>query len=659
MYLLERLEPVERRHVAALLHVLLCFLCAGSVVAALTSCSGDTPSGGNKKRGESSSARSSNGEGSDGVEELAEEVEELLEAAKEAGVSKKALEKADKYLEQAEEALEDDKRSKARKKYKIAKKAVAKAITAQKEVAKKIEEIADLRKKALANKKKAQEASAPTNAPDLWKEAEDIFKKAEAEVQNGTLRSVKLARSSFTEAGNQYEEAATAAAENEVIRVQAAGEKKAMAEMKSSAKEKKADEKASAEWLRAGQTERDADTLLASGQFRSAVDTFKQATQAYHRALETVTTQEDMDKYQAEAEQRDKEERARQEEERQRYLEDLAERREGEADTDDSDGGYEEDTLVDVGASLPLPDGFDAEICVQDLDSEDEEFLATHYKELTKSGILEYDPATGAVRLDYTLGKDVKADIQKRSIKKKAYLSFKHFLQGRKDTLGLTEEEQKRKSPFSFAGNSQGLVTFPVPFRCWARVDYYMAIGTMDTSGTFRNLLMFNPKKKSGFVAEWLRAGYMSGGNPKLSTRGLPRKFLGSANEWFDKTSEKGMRIEFRLGDPKSKKDPSKTGVFSVTYDLGGDEPQENKIRSAKYKRGLVGFQWSRVKFAVQELVITGILDKEKAVSTLRKKLRIKKEKKKPEEEEEENDPPESADAGKAKSGKKKDGFDF
>ena len=638
------------RYVAALLHAAL----VTTLVATLTSCSGDseTPSGGKKKGGESSSARDS-----DNTEELAEEVEDLRNAARKAGVSDEALKKADQYIEDAEDLLEDDKTSRARKKFKSARKALNSAVKTHKAVAKKIEELADLREKALASKKKASEASAQTNAPDIWKEAEGFFAKAETEVKKGTMRSVKLARTSLEQAHDQYAEAVTAAAENEAIRVQAEGEKKAMAELKKSAKDEAADKKAANEWLRAGQTEREANTLLASGDFRSAVESFKQATRAYQRAVEAVKMQEEMDRYQAEAEKREKEQSEQQEKDRQRYLAEQQENRDRGFESDDSIVGFDDDDmLIDAAASIPLPDGFDVEICVQELDSEDEEFLATHYKELTKSGIIEYDPATGAVRFDYALGKDVRSDLQQRSIKKKAYLSFKHFMQGRKDMFGLSEEEQKRKSPFSFAGNTRGLVTFPVAFRCWARVDYYMQIQTMDTSGTFRNLLMFTPRKRSGFVAEWLRAGYMSGGSPKLSTKGLPREFHGSANEWFDKTSDKAMRIEFRLGDPKSKKAPDKSGAFSVTYDFGGDEPQENKIKSAKYKSGLVGFQWNRVKFEVRELVITGILDKKKAVTLLRKKLRIKKEKK----------PPEPTGSKKKKkkkkkkaSGKKKDGFDF
>jgi chemotaxis protein histidine kinase CheA len=650
MYLLEHLEPAAHRYAGALFRILV----GATLVAAFTSCSGDNPGRGTKKG--SSSAASS-----DAVEELAAEVTELLAQAEKAGVPDKALEKADKYRAQAEDALEDEETSKARKKYKIARKAVTKAIKAQQKVAKAIDELEVLRKAVVASKKKAQEANAATNAPDdLWKEAADLVKKAEAEVKNATAQSVRVARSSFDQARDLYEEAATAAIDNAAIRLQAESEKKVMADLKSKAKAKQADEKAAGEWLRAGQTERDAETFFASGKFRNAVETFKQATQSYQRALETVVQQEATAKYQAEFEARDKETRTQEEAARQKYLEDQRNRQaDSDFDADDFDGGNDDAAAFDTGASIPLPEGFDAEICVQDLDAEDEEFLATHYKELTKSGILEYDPAAGAVRLDYTLGKDVKVDIQKRSIRNKAHISFKHFAQQRKD-LGGTLKEQRDKSPFSFAGNTVGLVTFPVPFRCWARVDYFMQIQTMDNNGTFRHLLMFNAKKKSGFVAEWLRAGYMSGNSPKLSTRGLPRKFLGSANEWFDKTSDKGMRIEFRLGDPESKKDPSKSGLFSVTYDLGGDDEQENKIKSARYKHGLVGFQWNRVKFEVRELVVTGILDKQKAVSILRKKLGVKKAPKREiADEAKSKDPDKSADARKAKSQRKKDDFDF
>ena len=58
--------------------------------------------------------------------------------------------------------------------------------------------------------------------------------------------------------------------------------------------------------------------------------------------------------------------------------------------------------------------------------------------------------------------------------------------------------------------------------------------------------------------------------------------------------------------------------------------------------------------------MVTGILDKQKAVSILRKKLGVKKAPKREiADEAKSKDPDKSADARKAKSQRKKDDFDF
>src|SRR5881409_305470 len=79
--------------------------------------------------------------------------------------------------------------------------------------------------------------------------------------------------------------------------------------------------------------------------------------------------------------------------------------------------------------------------------------------------------------------------------------------------------------------------------------------------------------------------------------------------------------------DPKrAGKDPLKSGLFTVTFEVGDDiKGATNTYAYRGIERGLVGFQWSRVKFEVRNLQITGILDKKAAADILREKLKLPK----------------------------------
>jgi len=278
----------------------------------------------------------------------------------------------------------------------------------------------------------------------------------------------------------------------------------------------------------------------------------------------------------------------------------------------------------DSSTTISLPQGFDASLCRQEISAEDEEFLAAHLKEIVPSGIIEYDPETGAVRLDYTLGEDVKKDA-KVVVKNEKHIRYKLPVVGRDRSRDLSHEEKRNLAPFSFEANTEGTVTFPVPLRCWARADYFLRIRYLDRTNSFRQLVMFKPENNAGYVAEWLGAGVQSGEDPpKLSTKGLPPRFLRSSQEWFNKVREVPMRVEFSLTDPgKKDRDGSTPGVFVVHYDLDGDEAQSNRVayEKAPHESGYVGFSWSRVRFYISGLVITGLLDKKEAVTLLRKKL--------------------------------------
>jgi hypothetical protein len=135
---------------------------------------------------------------------------------------------------------------------------------------------------------------------------------------------------------------------------------------------------------------------------------------------------------------------------------------------------------------------------------------------------------------------------------------------------------------------------------------------------------MVDPKTYSGYAAQWMNVGVLRrGGVPKVGP--APPAYRDYADRWFDKTRSVPMQMEFRMPDPDKGGEPLKSGRFTVTYDIGGSTPGINFLSNDDYTDGWVAFQWNRVKFQVQNLVITGILDKQAAVAQLREKLGVKK----------------------------------
>ena len=114
--------------------------------------------------------------------------------------------------------------------------------------------------------------------------------------------------------------------------------------------------------------------------------------------------------------------------------------------------------------------------------------------------------------------------------------------------------------------------------------------------------------------------------------KAVPGKYSGSANYWFDKTRDIGMVVEFDapgedLGtDEPTEEQLTDNAKMTVIYDTKTD-PIENTFKSSGpiTFSGFVGFKWHRVKFTVKRLKISGILDKETAVSMLRAITGIKK----------------------------------
>ncbi|HVR73803.1 MAG TPA: hypothetical protein VMT52_05700 [Planctomycetota bacterium] len=611
-------------------------LLAAFLTATLASCSSDTTGGkkGTKsKRGGEDASEEENGGSTD---EIAEEVEANREKAKKLGAEQSFSDTVaviDRFIASAE----DSEGEASTKKYKQANSRLKRLIDDQLKLNEDVKKLAPVLAGVEAAKKQAEAAKAAENSPVLYKEGQDLHKKATDALTKPTPESVHLASRSLLQAKDRFDQAAISAADSILYRKGAEEEKAAMLKYKEMAQAKQADEKAAADWLQARQAEREADRYFALAEFQTATEIYRQATRQFQGAVQAVQSDEEnrlmMEKMEAEA--------VASAAQQERFASSQA----AEADPVPFEP---RGTPVAVpiqtpvpqaapllGGGAPIPEGFDPEVFKQDLDAEDEAFLTEHYRKLTPSGIIQYDVSTGAVSLDYTLGKDVKADALLPGMQK-AWINFKPLFA---PSRNQTPEEQRENAAYSFEGNTQGLMIFPVPLRFFARIEWDMGIGTMDNSASFNVLSMYDMKKKGAFMTDWLRIGIMRAGLPRLSSKGLDPQFLKPANEWFLKTRDIPMKVEYQMSDLK-------TGKFTVTYDVDGDDEVKQSITGTNYTRGYIAFKWSRVKFRVVALRISGILDKEEAVAKLRMDLKMPKAKASKEKEEPEPEPEPTTSGG-------------
>ncbi|MBI4604651.1 MAG: hypothetical protein HY721_22035 [Planctomycetes bacterium] len=634
----------------------------------LAACSGDEPSKGKRKpKGSSDDSGEEDASSGEALGDLQTEVEELIAKVEKAGAKKThkdELEAIQEQLAAAVTAIEDGENAKASKKLKLVQKR-AKAIAAEQAAAlDSIKKLEPLKKSAEDARKKAEAAKAAQNAPGLWKEAQEAYQKGVEALKAPSAASAEVARSSLGLAKDIFTTAAEQAAQNAKLLVQVEEEKTVMLSMKEKAKARGAEEKAIETWNLAGSTEREAANEVEAGNLMQAKELYKMATGRYIDALGQVQSAADQEKLIEELKKSAAtEELARKaEEERLKRQKEQEEAEAKEEEGEKAKGGSPTVAPPPPGGAGPvasLPEGMEAQNYPQELDAEDEAFLREHYKKLTPSGQIEYDHGTGFVSIDYTEGKHVQKDVQIVTLPRKEHLIFKPPDQPTRGGGALSPEDQKKMAPFSFEGNTVGLIVFPVPFRYYVRVEWYTQIRTMDNNADFNVHVMFDPKKRAGYMTNWVKIGTSTKG--AVPMRGTPPKFLKPANEWFDKQKAIPMLVEYRMPDPeKTEGGPLGSGLLTNVYFNDDSETEldtrlTTKFPSKTYQRGLVGFGWSRAKAAVMDLRLTGILDKEAAVEILRAKLKKPKakptgEKKpaKPKETKEKAEKPEGEGGGEA-----------
>lgn len=551
--------------------------------------------------------------------ELEESVNELLEKLRKDGADAEKLAEVESLIEKAAKSRDKGKAEAAISTLKRAERTLTQLQTEQAKLSEDHKKLAADKTSAVDARKRAETAKAAQLAPEEFKRAQDSFAKAEAAAAKKSAAGIVQAKQHYQQSKEGFDEAIKQAVANEGDKKRADEEKKVMLAKKEEARTKGGEQKAALAWSSAEQTEREAEALLAKGEFLQAKDTFAQAQTFYVETLTAIQMADEEAARMAELKKAD-EEAAK-----------AAQVAEPELTPEEDDKTARPPTVtprqptgaaVAAPGSIAGPTGYDptADFYKQELDAEDEEFLNTHYAELTPSKKLEYDITTGMVRMDYTDGIDVKRDgIYDPALPKREHLQFRPVVQQNQragGTGGFGPEQQKQLAAFSFAANTKGQIFFPVPLRFYARIDYLMQINTMDQSNSFNVFLMYDVKKNAGYMTDWVRAGTTRGTGGK----GIPPKFLQSSNEWFDKVNLKSMVVEYLMTGPKA-------GTLTNIYNNDdaaneGEDKLTVKVSSAAYQRGRIGFRWDRVKFQVVDLVITGVLDKQEAVRILREKLK-------------------------------------
>ena len=588
-------------------------------VSLLPSCTGDKSPEGDK-------------DGGAAVESLKEEADELLAKARKAGVDKTSADdygKAKKLVAEAETLSEEGDSKKASIKLKRAVSSLKGLIGDQEQLSKDKAKLADLKKAAEDSKKKADAKKAAEVSADVYGQAAEELKAADEGMAKATsAKDLAGPRASFNRAKDLFDEAARTATENESFRERADEEKKELARVKDMAKQKGADAKAPQDWITASQAERDAEAAYKSGSFRNAVDQLKQATLAYQTALGQVMSQEEMAGFMAKAAEEEKkyqDEQIRLEKERQEQMkaEAAARKAQAEAKKTVAKKGAKgaKGAEPEAAAGVVLFEGYDVANYPQELDEEDTLFLNDNIAKLSKAGVISYDPDTFAISCDYTVGRDVMKDVERIHIPDPEHLKFETpMMQGAKVK---DKAQAQAMAEFSFEGNTLGTIAFPVPFRYYVRVEFGMGIGTMDASGQFGIFTMYNPRKDTGYKSNWMAVGTTKRQKP------LGGKYDKVADTWHIKFRRVPYYVEYAMPDtlnPKAAaKGPLESGRFVVKYDAGTKDEAVNTFASKVYTRGQVGFWWSRTKFTVSDLILTGILDREAAVAKLREITKTKK----------------------------------
>ncbi len=519
------------------------------------------------------------------VEKLIESAEGLMEEAKKAGAEEFAasqFEAAAKYLADAKSLVEEGKADKAKTKAKSAERNFKALVTQGDEVKKARTTAVAAKKKAEKSIEEMKKKKWDVGAASVVEEIDNVMAQSQADIDSGDVMKLKAAPRRYERVPELVKRAREETQESVVALQKADANKKAAMEAEGKAKEAKAEKLAPEDLSRAQQLLREADIEYKNSQFQEASDLYVRAETAFQDAAN----------------------RARQEEQLITGNPPPPEPVAGKP------GAKKDSPPPEEPTPTPTPE----EVKPGELSAEDEIFLERNIAKFCggKDISPEYDAATGELTIEYRFGDQLRKDIAyPRGINEKHILFKDPMMQGMKALKG---EERKKDASFSFGGNTIGFFLLPFPFKDKVTVEYYIEIGLFNPGAPIGPILMSSENGKNNIFSNMATAEIWSDGK-RVAARPSPiKKFQGDPAKWFIKILT-GMKSVYEV----SADDPKKA-TLSIYYNTDHEEDPIT-VATVPAMSGQVGFSWGPVKFNIRDLKITGKLDKEAAVSFLKKKL--------------------------------------
>lgn len=515
--------------------------------------------------------------------------------------------KCNSSLEKAKEKAEEENLKSASSAAKKAARGFKRLIKKAKDSEEAMKEVLALKEEATEARKEATKKKTKEHAPRAFGDAEKHFKNCEKLAKDPKF--LTRAKQICKLCKETYEEAIELASENAKLRDRAEAAREAMLAIKKQAKEAGAEKKAAQDWLYANREERKGNAGLKELNFHESLSSFESAETAYGQAIEQIQIADNI---------------AKQIEEDQKRAEEQQKLLEAEASgQDNQDDQVEVDLEDDTSAA--------------DLDDTDS-FLEENIENLAL-GIEDFDPITGEITLDYTIGPETfKKDYKAVSLKSKKYIGFWDPMMNKEAV------ESEPEMHLSFRGSDEGFVTLPVPLKAPLTVEWTTYLQVMDITGNMGPVIFSQSGNKKYWWVDFLTfRRIVAKRSPKAYKKKVHKKFKRSPNYWFNKGRKVDMRLEVQ---PYEKKDGH--WLLSIFYDVGedlGEKPLNKMVIKPDMGHGYVGWRWRRVKFMLRKLRVTGLLDKEIAMKTLMDKMGIE-----PPDPKATEEPVETGDTNKAQS---------
>ena len=539
------------------------------------------------------------------IEEKIEQASALQQEAEAAGADKvdpEAFEAAVKKLEAAQSLNAEGKEKPANSK-------VGGAIKDFKELLARAGESKKFEEEAAVSKKDADKTVAALkrekvdeNAPEAFKEIESLIAAADQNLKSGVATKLFDAKRSYDRVKDMATQARKDARENKDYKAKSEEQRKLAAEAEGKAVQANAEKIALSEMTQGRRALRTGDEAAKEAKFRNAFDEFRRAEDSFNSALQQASS-------------------------------DLAS-----AGNPPPAGGV---AIVDVPApeeSAKKKRGKAAAAAPPDtekppeleevppepgaISAEDEIFLVQNINKLINSGVdIVYDQTSGELTVEYLFGDQLRVDViypLGPIPPKQVYWKDPQLRIGSKD---IKNEADKKALSHSFNANTSGMFLLPIPFRDHVTVEYRLEVGMMDSAGGMTCMTMASKDGKSYVGANFGTVEVWANGAKRGTTPPKEAAKRRSPNMWFLKDG-RNMRIEYKPSDKPA--DAGKKSMVRILIEGQEDLEEVSASKPFPSRSGFVGFTWSRTKFNVRGLKISGKLDKQAAVQALKKKMGVK-----------------------------------